>query len=269
MQARASASDSPERMIMPGPDIPQSAVMFKASRTPLVQHQGPFTLHVNTPGYNVPGANDHGHGPLALVVESTLEPGTHIRLHEHTNDEIISWVPSGVMRHGDRTLGELTVDVNHLMVMNAGSGFWHEEMVLKTDPCLRMLQIFVRPHAADLRPGVQYGEIKPSVPNAWRLLFGPEGCGAPFFVRNAVQFHDIRLGKDEAADIPQALPGWDAYIYVFTGAVVTCGAQLAQAETGLIRNPAGATVTAREESVLVCFLIDPNAKFVRLGTVGR
>jgi hypothetical protein len=41
------------------------------------------------PGHNVPGAIDHGYGPLALIVESLLEPGTWIRFHPHTNDEII------------------------------------------------------------------------------------------------------------------------------------------------------------------------------------
>jgi hypothetical protein len=63
--------------------------IFKSARTTAIQHQGPFTLHFNLPGHNVPGAIDHGYGPLALIVESLLEPGTWIRFHPHTNDEII------------------------------------------------------------------------------------------------------------------------------------------------------------------------------------
>lgn len=246
-----------------------SNAILKAPRTRIIQHQGPFTLHLNLPGFNLPQPGDHGYGPLALIVESTLEPGTHIRLHEHTNDEIVSWVPGGVMRHNDLTVGELVVDDRHLMVMNAGSGFWHEERVLPSDPYLRMLQIFVRPRAADLEPHIQYGDMPDSRPNEWRYLFGREGSDAPFFVRNDVNFHDIRLSAGSETALPASPQGWDSYFYVFTGHVMVEGIPFAEAETGLIRQPRQTVVTALVDSVMVCFSINPNAPVVRLGTVGR
>jgi hypothetical protein len=51
---------------------------------------GTFTVRLNLPGEAIPGHNDHGYGPLAVIGESFLEPGTFIRMHEHRNDEIIS-----------------------------------------------------------------------------------------------------------------------------------------------------------------------------------
>ena len=242
--------------------------ILKSARTEVIQRQGPFTLHINLPGYNVPGTTDHGYGPLALIVESLLEPGTWIRLHPHTNDEIISWVPGGVMRHNDQTVGELVTDENHLMVMNSGSGFWHEERTLKSDPYLRMLQIFVRPHTADLEPGIQYGEMPKSVANQWRYLFGPEASDAPFYIRNDVHFYDIRLDKGAETLLPQAPAGWHTYFYVFTGLVSSDGQSFAEAETGLIQDAEGRLLHADEDSVVVAFHINPDAKVVRLGTVG-
>ena len=50
------------RTVQTAPEI------FKAAKTNIIQHQGPFTLHMNLPGYNVPRAVDHGYGPLALIV---------------------------------------------------------------------------------------------------------------------------------------------------------------------------------------------------------
>jgi redox-sensitive bicupin YhaK (pirin superfamily) len=44
------------------------------------------------------GNGDHGYGPLTAVVESFLDPGTWVQMHEHSNDEIISWVPNGTVR---------------------------------------------------------------------------------------------------------------------------------------------------------------------------
>jgi quercetin 2,3-dioxygenase len=243
--------------------------IFKAAKTNIIQHQGPFTLHMNLPGYNVPHSGDHGYGPLALIVDSVLEPGTWIRLHPHTNDEIISWVPGGVMRHNDHTVGELLIDENHLMVMNSGAGFWHEEKTRKSDPLLRMLQIFVRPHTAGLKPDIQFGKMPKPVANQWRYLFGPEGSDAPFYVRNDVHFYDIRLDKGAEASLPQAPPGWHVYFYVFTGLVTSDGQRFSEAETGLIQDADGRCLQAEKEAVVVAFLLNPNAKVVRLGTVGR
>ena len=61
------------------------------------------------------------------------------------------------------------------------------------DPPLDMLQIFVRPTAPDLEPVIQHGPVPPAMTGAWRHLVGPEGSTAPFFVRNTVDIHDIRL----------------------------------------------------------------------------
>jgi quercetin 2,3-dioxygenase len=251
------------RTVQSAPEI------FKAAKTNIIQHQGPFTLHMNLPGYNVPHAVDHGYGPLALIVDSVLEPGTWIRLHPHTNDEIISWVPGGVMRHNDHMVGELLIDENHLMVMNSGAGFWHEEKTRKSDPHLRMLQIFVRPHTAGLKPDIQFGKMPKPVANQWRYLFGPEGSDAPFYVRNDVHFYDIRLDKGAEVSLPQAPLGWHIYFYVFTGLVTSDGQLFSEAETGLIQDADGPRLRAEKASVVVAFLLNPDAKVVRLGTVGR
>lgn len=242
--------------------------LHTAERTDISQRRGPFTINLNFPGRMVPGHDDHGYGPLAVVAESLLEPGTYIPMHEHRNEEIVSWVPDGVMRHDDRTVGELVTDSDHLMVMNAGRSFWHEERTLEDDPPLRMLQIFVRPHSLGLEPKVQHGAIDEPVPNEWRRLFGPEGSDAPFFVRNEVDLFDVRLDGGASVDLP-SIEGRDTYFYVFTGRVEVDGAEFGEAETGLLVDASGTAVTAAEESLFVAFLIDPDATITRMGTVGR
>ncbi|MDB5599105.1 MAG: conserved pirin domain protein [Xanthobacteraceae bacterium] len=243
--------------------------LFKAGRTDHISAMGPFVLHVNRPGRNIPGSNDHGYGPLAAVIESTMAPGTVVRMHEHANDEIISWVPAGVMRHMDRTVGALVTDPAHLMVMNAGRSFWHEEETLRTDPFLRMLQIFVRPHTADLEPKIQHGPILPVPANEWRYLFGPEGSDAPFTVRNEIRFFDIRLDEGAEVKLPQPPAGWDTYFYVFEGEIFVSGTRFGEAESGLLKEGGSLPLRAAEASVVVVFLIDPAAEVVRRGTIGR
>ncbi|TCL73984.1 pirin family protein [Rhizobium sp. BK251] len=242
-------------------------MLFKGERTFIIRDMGGFVAHVNLPGWLKRTPTDHGHGPLAMVVESILHPGRLIAMHEHRNDEIISWVPDGIMRHEDKTAGRLVIDASHLMVMNAGRGFWHSEETLPTDPPLRMLQILVRPRAIDLEPEVQYGPIPRAAPNRWRHLVGPDDGSAPFHVRNAVDLFDIRLEAGVRAEFPH-MQGRDLYFYVFNGSVAVGGQTFTEGEQGLLISGDRLTVEAMSPSLIVAFLLDPCAPVTRKGTVG-
>jgi redox-sensitive bicupin YhaK (pirin superfamily) len=241
-----------------------------APRTDVSQDQGQFRIHFNFPGRTLPAHDDHGYGPLATVVESFMDPGTLIRMHQHRNEEIVSWVPEGVMRHDDRQGNELVTDPDHVLVMNAGSGFWHAEATDETDPPLRMLQIFVRPHSLDLPPGIQHEPVPDPVSNSWRHLFGPEGGEAPLFVRNAIDCYDCRLDAGATTALPSR-PGWDTYFYVFEGAVTAGDGSetVGYTESALVTEDGDVPVTATEDSVLVAFTLDPEAPVTRQGTIGR
>ncbi|SNR61680.1 pirin family protein [Halorubrum vacuolatum] len=249
-------------------NVDSEEALYKAPRTDVSQNQGRFRIHFNFPGQNLPDHDDHGYGPLATVVESFMDPDTLISMHPHRNDEIVSWVPAGVMRHDDREGNKLVTDPEHLMVMNSGRGFWHEERTLPDDPPLRMLQIFVRPHSLDFEPNIQHGPIPDFTANEWRHLFGPEGTDAPFYVRNDVHLYDVRLDEGTSVELP-SIAGWDTYFYVFEGAVEANDTRFGETESGLLVNEDTVTVTAHEESILVAFVINPDAPITRQGTIGR
>ncbi|WP_435066928.1 pirin family protein [Haloplanus sp. C73] len=250
------------------PSVRTPSHIYTAPRTAVSQNQGAFRTHFNFPGRAVPDHDDHGYGPLATVVESFMDPGTLIRMHQHRNEEIISWVPDGVMRHDDRQGNELVTDADHLMVMNAGSGFWHAEETLADDPPLRMLQIFVRPHSLDLEPGIQHEPIPAPTANDWRHLFGPEGSDAPLTARNDVDFYDCRLDAGATATLPSRA-GWHTYLYVFDGAVEVSEVPVGHTESALVTAESDVAVTATEDSTVVAFAINPDAPVTRQGTIGR
>lgn len=242
-------------------------VLYRGIKSPLVRGTGGFTARLNMPGWLLPWPRDHGYGPLAMVVETLLAPGRRVAMHEHRNDEILSWVPDGVMRHDDRATGRLVTDSAHLMVMNAGQSFWHSEETLPGDPPLRMLQILVRPHSADLPAKIQHGPIVAVPVNHWRHLVGPEGGLAPFFMRNAVDIFDLRLEAGANATFPQA-PGRHLYFYVFSGAIEVTGVGFGEAEQGLFLADRPLALVAKRSSLIVAFLVKPDAEVTRQGTVG-
>lgn len=247
-----------------------------ASRTPLlkgraptdIQHYGDLRVQLYHPGELVPGHGDHGYGTLAVVAESFMAPGSVVPMHMHRNEEIVSWVPEGVMRHDDLAHGKLVTDGDHLLVMNAGRRFSHTERTLETDPSLRMLQIFVRPRAVDLEPRLQHGALPVAEESAWRLIVGSEGEDAPFSVRNEVQILDGRMVQGAHISLPQR-EGWHTWLFVYRGAVEIDGVRLGQSESVLVGSAGPVEIGAVEETLLIVFVINPRAKITRAGTVGR
>ncbi|MFC5277925.1 pirin family protein [Halorubrum rubrum] len=246
-----------------------TATLHTAPRSTVERDQGSFRTRFNFPGRLSPDHDDHGYGPLSTVVESFMDPGTLIPMHQHRNEEIVSWVPAGSMRHDDREGNDLVTDADHLMVMNAGEGFWHAERTLADDPPLRMLQIFVRPRELDLPSGIQHELLPEPVAGEWRHLFGPEGTDAPLSVRNRVHLHDVRLEAGQRVDLPVE-DGWDTYFYVFDGTVSGGGETLESTESGLlVGDGADLALAADTDATLVAFRIDPDAPVTRQGTIGR
>lgn len=243
-------------------------MLYSSDKKPYFADQGKFRILFHMPGYVVEGHPDHGYGALATIAESYMDPDTWIKLHPHANDEIISWVPDGVMRHNDPKTGELITDKDHLMIMNSGKVFWHEEKTLATDPPLRMLQIFVRPNALNLPPKIQHGALKPWNYNEWRQVFGPEGLGNDFEVRNDIEMYDLRVQADQTVAFPEK-PGYHTFFFVFNGAVKVNGQLFKERNNGLLVDEENAALISMEESLVVAYLINPNAVITNAGTIGR
>ena len=200
-----------------------------APDTHLVRAHSPFQLRRIRPGISLGQRDDAGFGGLGIIDHARLQPGLVVRMHEHRNDEIISYMRTGRMQHTDSAGRSEVISSDRLMVMNAGVGFSHEEAVLGDEP-IEMLQIFVRPSAADMEPGVQFIDLDEAERNDhWRLLTGPTGSAAPSFVRQAIYLYDTHLSAErkhppavDAAVRSLALrlsrrgvggptSGWDAY----------------------------------------------------------
>lgn len=62
---------------------------------------GPFQLRRIRPGITLGQPGDPGFGGLGTIDHAKLQSGLVVRMHEHRNDEIISYMRAGQMRHTD------------------------------------------------------------------------------------------------------------------------------------------------------------------------
>jgi redox-sensitive bicupin YhaK (pirin superfamily) len=224
-------------------------MLYRQSRSQYHYKNGPLSIVPKLPGYAIPDHRDQGYGPLARFDGTTLEPGGFVPMHEHRNDEIITYVADGLVRHADSSGARFVVGPTRIMVMNSGKGFWHEKSTRPDDPTLHGLQIFVRPHTVDLEPNIQFTEIGSPVLNEWRLLAGPENTEALSYVRNDVQLYDAHLMRGTEIDL-QKRQGWDAFIHSYRGRIDVNGTGLKTKESALLVKETDVRVKAFEDAIL-------------------
>ncbi|MDX2176495.1 MAG: pirin family protein [Candidatus Sumerlaeia bacterium] len=225
-----------------------------------------FQLHRMRPGHIRPdNGGDPGLGPLGTIDQAVLIPGLLVPMHEHRNDEIVSYLWRGQMLHRDSTGDSAMLGPGTVMVMNAGRGFSHEESV-PGEP-VEMLQIFIRPEAAGLPPELQIDTIHwPPPDDGWRLLVGPQGLDCPFYVRQQIRLLDLVMHPGCVAAVPSAT-GHDALVYVATGGIAVGDRSVAARSAALVTEGEVAVLSAPVESLVVVFLIDRRAAFSRAGTL--
>lgn len=226
--------------------------------------RGPFSITRVQPG-DILGndATDSAFGPLAIIDHAVMKKGLTIKMHEHINDEILSYIGKGVMHHKDSADFKAPFERGKLMLMNAGSSFWHEEKVHEDE--VEMLQIFVRPKATDLPPEIQFHN-KPLANDDWYLMVGPEDSSAPLYVRQEVYILDAHPLAGDTLEIP-SYPNLTPFLYVMNGEITVDNLTLTKQEAVTdLTNPLPPLI-AKEDSTVLLFFVDRAAEMSMDGTI--
>jgi quercetin 2,3-dioxygenase len=200
-----------------------------------------------------PLTNDTGLGPLQLVMHCYLKD-IHIPMHEHRNDEIMSYLYTGSMKHKDSVGQEAIVSPNHIMMMNAGRSFYHEE----TSEACEALQILIRPEKEGLVSGVQFYEREMEQVKGWQLLGGPTSTDAPLTIRNQVVIYDARFDSNQHVEVPK-YQQFTPWLYVMDGELQVGDATLKKGDAIAGHDLYEKNLTTMKETTLVLFLADEKA----------
>lgn len=232
--------------------------------------RGAFTSRFLPLGRLLPEWNDHGLAQIGRLEHATLEAGALVPMHMHQNEEILSYLRKGTMHHKDSDENDLGIHNKHFMLMNAGSGIYHEEGVREEDETVEMLQIFIRPKTDDLEPMIQFHEPDRTFSlNQWRLLAGHERSEAPVIFRSEVLFYDVRLEKENALRTPN-LNGKTGLLYVFNGSIkIEHTDDVVEKGDSIVIKEEQLYLMSKEDSDLVFFALDEEAPFSRNGLFAK
>jgi len=219
-----------------------------------------FQIEILYPGAAL-GLNDTGFYTIGRIDHASFRPPGIVPMHLHRDDEILSYMRSGLQTHKDSAGHQQQISRTHLMMMNAGSGFSHEEIAEKE---VEMLQIFMRPRENGLPPKVQFHEFASAYSeNKWRLVAG-DLAEAPLEIRTQTNIFDVRLDAEQQLEVPLADKTVVHLLYCFDGSITLAG-QILRKGDSVVFQKERLSVKALERSNLVLFQIDAKASYSKTG----
>jgi len=225
---------------------------------------GLFSIQMRRPGliYQDPSREDLAFGSLARIDHARLQKGVVVGMHEHINDKILSYMYQGDMLHEDSDGTKELISPSKNMMMGAGKSFFHQESASKGN--VEMLQIFIRPYAADLKPEIQFAERTIEQNGNWTLIGGPKELNAPLVIRQQIAVFDVHGNSGQDIDLPK-VDGMTPWLYIMDGQVEVVGNELHKGDAVTGEASELINVTLLENSTLVLFLVDLNAQMTFAG----
>lgn len=193
-------------------------------------------------------------GPLRVLNEDRVEPGTGFPPHPHRDMEIITIVLEGAVAHRDSTGGEGVTRPGEVQVMTAGTGVTHSEYNPSPAERLHLLQIWILPDARGRTP--RYDQKRFGTEARKNVLLpvvsGTGDVGTLMIHQDATLYlSDLDPGQS----LSHALaPGRRAYLFVSQGAVEVKGHTLGPGDAALVEGERALDLKSAEPSELL--LID-------------
>jgi redox-sensitive bicupin YhaK (pirin superfamily) len=167
-----------------------------------------------------------GYGPLRVINEDRIQPGTGFGTHGHRDMEIISYVLEGALAHKDSMGTGSTIVPGDVQRMSAGRGVQHSEFNHSKDGVTHFLQIWIEPNVRGIPPGYEQKHFDAaSKRGRLRLVASPEGADGSVTIHQDARIYAGLFDGAERAALPLAA-GRKAYLHLVRGRLTVNGTLL-------------------------------------------
>ncbi|MFZ4760721.1 MAG: pirin family protein [Burkholderiaceae bacterium] len=168
-----------------------------------------------------------GFGPLRVINEDRIAPGTGFGTHGHRDMEIISYVLDGALAHKDSMGNGSVLRPGDVQRMSAGTGVRHSEFNHQPDGPTHFLQIWIEPDRRGVAPSYEERRFEDADKRGvLRLVASPDGAEGSVTIHQKAWLYAGLFDGDERARL--ALPNdHKAYVHLVRGEAVVNGQRLA------------------------------------------
>jgi hypothetical protein len=167
-----------------------------------------------------------GLGPLRVINDDRIQPGTGFGTHPHRDMEIISYVLDGALAHRDSMGNGSVIRPGDVQRMSAGTGVLHSEQNASDGGVTHFLQIWIVPHTRGLSPGYEQTHFSAEDRRGrLRLIASPDGAQGSVTIQQDARLYATLLQGAESAELALGRQR-QAYVHVARGRVTVEGKQL-------------------------------------------
>jgi redox-sensitive bicupin YhaK (pirin superfamily) len=194
-----------------------------------------------------------GFGPLRVINEDRVAPGTGFATHGHRDMEIISYVLEGALAHQDSMGNGSTIVPGDVQRMSAGSGVRHSEYNHDKAGTTHFLQIWIEPGVTGIAPTYEQKHFDAAAKRGrLRLIASPDGADGSVRIHQDARVYAALLDGAERAVHPLA-PGRRAYVHVARGTLAVQGRRLAAGDALKLVDEREVTLEQGEQSEVLLF----------------
>ena len=167
-----------------------------------------------------------GYGPLRVINEDRVAPGTGFGTHGHRDMEIISYVLEGSLGHQDSMGNGSTIVPGDVQRMSAGNGVRHSEYNHDKAGTTHFLQIWIEPSVTGIAPSYEQKHFDAAAKRGQlRLIASPDGASGSVSIHQDARVYAALLDGAERALYP-LYKGRRAYLHLARGKLTANGQTL-------------------------------------------
>ncbi|MFI4862484.1 MAG: pirin family protein [Phycisphaerales bacterium JB063] len=197
-----------------------------------------------------------GFRALRVINDDVVAPGGGFGEHPHADMEIMTWMLSGSLRHGDSLDNSEVLVPGELQRMTAGSGIRHSEFNASSTEPAHLLQVWIESSERGLPPA--YGQ-RPFPAEGRRGRWQTLATGRPGDLDgeafSIAQDASMRVADvDASSSLPLSVePGRYAYVHVATGSATLDGVALEAGDAAQVAGPAELTLAGAPGAQVLAF----------------
>lgn len=154
---------------------------------------------------------------LRVINQDIVAPAQGFGRHPHRDMEILTYIISGALEHGDSMGNSSVLQPGEIQRMSAGTGVFHSEFNhSKTEP-VHLLQIWITPEKTGSAPSYEQERIEYIVGDPkMKLIAGPNPTGGAVTIHQRAEVFSSVMQTDEEA-VLELGPKGEAWVQLVKG----------------------------------------------------
>ena len=201
---------------------------------------------------------DHmGFGPLRVINEDRIAPGTGFGTHGHRDMEIISYVLQGNLAHKDSMGNVKGIPPGDVQRMSAGSGVMHSEFNHAPDQVTHFLQIWIEPNVRGIAPSYEQKSFADAEKRGrLRLVAAPDAAEGAVTIHADARVYAGLFDAGESARLAMAA-GRKAYVHLVRGELSVNGIALRAGDAAKLEGEAAVELAQGRDAEVLVFDLAP------------